>query len=89
MNGPVSPQGMWPGEKTSREDGLLKDIPKFYLGDVVQTRKKHPCGSDRWEIVRLGADIRIKCLKCGRHVLLPRIKFEKRVKKILERGNPE
>jgi len=61
-------------------------VPKFYLGDVVQTKKKHPCGSDNWEVVRLGADIRIKCLNCGRQVLLPRRKFEKSVKKVLQRG---
>ncbi len=61
-------------------------VPKFFLGDVVQTRKAHPCGSDTWEVVRLGADIRIKCQECGRQVLLPRRKFEKSVKKILQRG---
>lgn len=61
-------------------------VPKFYLGDVVQTKKGHPCGNDTWEVVRLGADIRIKCLNCGRQVLLPRRKFEKSVKKILKRG---
>jgi len=61
-------------------------VPKFYLGDVVQTKKNHPCGNNTWEVVRLGADIRIKCLNCGRQVLLPRRKFEKSVKKILQRG---
>lgn len=64
-------------------------VPKFYLGDVVQTKKGHPCGSDTWEVVRLGADIRIKCLKCGRQVLLPRRKFEKSVKKIISRGEEQ
>ena len=54
------------------------------LGDVVQMRKAHPCGSDRWEIIRTGADIKIKCLGCGRIVMLDRPEFEKRVKKILE-----
>ena len=54
------------------------------LGDVVQMRKAHPCGSDRWEIIRTGADIKIKCLGCGRIVMLDRPEFEKRVKKIVE-----
>lgn len=54
------------------------------LGDTVQMRKAHPCGSDRWEIIRTGADIKIKCLGCGRIVMLDRPEFEKRVKKILE-----
>ncbi len=55
------------------------------LGDIVQCKKKHPCGSDQWEIIRVGMDIRIRCQGCGRVVLLPRQKFEKSVKKILNR----
>ena len=42
------------------------------LGDLIQTRKKHPCGSDRWVIIRVGADIKIKCKGCGRIVMLER-----------------
>ena len=53
------------------------------LGDLVQMRKTHPCGSDRWMVVRTGADIKIKCLGCGRLVMMERGEFEKRVKKIL------
>lgn len=53
------------------------------LGDIVQMRKAHPCGSDRWEIIRTGADIKIKCLGCGRIVMLDRPEFEKRVKKLI------
>ena len=56
------------------------------IDDVVRLRKKHPCGDDRWRVVRLGADIGIRCLGCGRRVLLPRRKFEKSVKQFLERG---
>lgn len=58
---------------------------KFYLGDVVQMRKPHPCGDDRWEVLRTGMDFRIKCLGCGRAVMLPRRKFEKQVKAIIHR----
>ena len=44
-------------------------VLKVVLGDVVRMRKTHPCGNDQWEVVRLGADIGIRCLKCGRRVL--------------------
>jgi len=56
------------------------------LGEVVRLSKKHPCGGDEWEVVRLGADIGVKCLKCGRRVLLKRSVFERRVKKNSRRG---
>ncbi|OGO41086.1 MAG: DUF951 domain-containing protein [Chloroflexi bacterium RBG_16_58_8] len=53
------------------------------LGDVVRLKKVHPCGGDDWQVVRLGADIGVKCLKCGRRVLLERGVFERRVRQIL------
>lgn len=56
------------------------------LGDVVRLRKPHPCGGYEWRVVRLGADIGIKCLTCGRRVLLPRRTFGKQVKAFIERG---
>ncbi len=56
---------------------------KFMVGDIVKMRKTHPCGSDQWEVMRTGMDFRIKCLGCGRQVMLPRPKFEKGVKKVL------
>lgn len=59
------------------------------LGDVVRLRKPHPCGGDQWRVLRLGADIGIKCLTCGRWVLLGRREFEKRVKAFIERGELE
>lgn len=62
---------------------------KFYLGDVVETKKQHPCGSSQWEVVRVGADFKIKCLGCGRIIMLPRPKFEKSVKKVIKSGAPE
>ncbi|HKV46249.1 MAG TPA: DUF951 domain-containing protein [bacterium] len=61
-------------------------VLKLYLGDVVRTRKTHPCGSDQWEIVRLGADIGIRCLGCARRVLMPRPKLERRIKEFVRRG---
>ncbi|MCR4428785.1 MAG: DUF951 domain-containing protein [Caldiserica bacterium] len=57
------------------------------LGDVLLLRKKHPCGNDTWVVIRLGADIRIRCLKCGHSVLIPRSKLERMIRKILERAN--
>ena len=56
----------------------------IHIGDKVRLRKPHPCGGYDWEITRTGADIGIECLTCGRRVMLPRSKFEKRVKAILE-----
>lgn len=50
------------------------------LGEIVQTRKKHPCGSDQWEIVRVGADIKAKCLGCDHIIMMPRHKFMKTLK---------
>ena len=56
------------------------------LGDVVRLKKKHPCGSYEWQVVRLGADIGIHCLLCRRRVLLERNTFERRVKSFISRG---
>ena len=56
----------------------------YELGTKVVMKKQHPCGSNEWEIVRVGADIKIKCLKCGRMVLIPRVEFNKKIKKIME-----
>ena len=61
-------------------------VMEIKLGDVVHLKKKHPCGGDEWEVVRLGADIRIRCLKCQRYVLLERSVFERRVKSFVSRG---
>lgn len=52
----------------------------FELGAVVTTKKPHPCGGNRWEIVRIGADYKIKCLSCGRIVMLTPDELKKRVK---------
>jgi len=61
-------------------------VREISLGDVVKLSKAHPCGSEEWQVVRLGADIGIKCLKCGRRILLERSVFERRVKKYVSRG---
>ena len=53
------------------------------VGDRVEMKKQHPCGTNLWEIIRVGADIKIKCLNCGRTIMLPRIEFNKKLKKVL------
>jgi hypothetical protein len=63
---------------------------EVYVDDVVRLRKVHPCGSFEWRVVRIGADIGLKCLQCGRRVLLPRSVFERRLKAFVRRaGLPE
>ena len=56
----------------------------YKLGSIVIMKKPHPCGTNEWEEVRVGADIKIKCINCGRTILIPRIEFNKKVKKIKE-----
>lgn len=56
----------------------------YQVGDLVKMRKVHPCGSYLWEIMRVGMDFRLKCTKCERVLMLPRSKFEKMVKEIVE-----
>lgn len=56
----------------------------YTLGSIVEMKKGHPCGANEWEIIRIGADIKIKCINCGRIVMIPRIEFNKKIKKILK-----
>jgi len=56
----------------------------FNLGDIVKMKKQHPCGSYNWEIMRMGADIKIKCQGCGRLVMLTRSEFERKMIRIIE-----
>ena len=60
------------------------------LEDIVQLRKPHPCGSYRWRVVRLGADIGLRCLGCDHKVMLPRATVENRTKQHLDKhGEPK
>ena len=61
-------------------------VVDFRMGDVLRLRKAHPCGGFQWEVVRLGADIGLRCLTCRRRVLLERTVLEKRLKTFLSRG---
>lgn len=60
-------------------------LPDLQMGDVLRLRKPHPCGSTDWVVVRLGADIGLKCLGCGRRILLPRRDVARRLKAYVEK----
>ncbi|HOT92178.1 MAG TPA: DUF951 domain-containing protein [Anaerolineae bacterium] len=65
---------------------MVGKAPLFLqVGDVVEMRKAHPCGGRTWRIMRVGADIGIECLTCHRYVLVPRTRFEARLKRFVER----
>jgi hypothetical protein len=63
----------------------LKLEHEFQLNDVVEMKKPHPCGTNKWKIIRLGMDIRIKCEGCEHSVLIPRKEFTRKVKKVLSK----
>ncbi len=56
---------------------------EYKLGSIVIMKKQHPCGTNKWEIIRIGTDIKIKCLNCGRTIMLPRVDFNKKLKKVV------
>lgn len=58
------------------------------VGDIIETKKNHPCGGKNWEILRVGADIKLKCTTCGRIVMLTREETEKRIKKVVSSNAP-
>ncbi len=62
---------------------------EFGLGDIVQMKKGHPCGTNAWKVIRMGMDIRMKCTGCDHSVLLSRARFEQRLKKVLVSANQE
>lgn len=75
--------------KESGRNGLyfwergVKHVPlNIAVGDVLELKKKHPCGSLKWDTLRTGADFKIKCQGCGYELMLPRVKLEKSVRKI-------
>ncbi|KRK81003.1 DUF951 domain-containing protein [Companilactobacillus nodensis] len=55
----------------------------FNLGDIVMMKKPHACGANKWEVIRMGADIKVKCLGCGHIVMIPRNDFKKKFKKVI------
>ena len=61
----------------------------FKLNDIVEMKKPHACGSNRWKIIRVGVDIKIKCVNCGREVMIDRLEFIRKLKKVLGEENEE
>ena len=63
---------------------------QYDLNDIIEMKKEHPCHkSKEWKIIRMGADIRIKCLGCGASVLMPRQKFEKKLKRVVQKAEKQ
>ena len=56
------------------------------VGDILTMKKQHPCGEKRWEVLRIGADFRLRCLGCGHEVMGARSKFEKNIRQIMRNG---
>lgn len=67
----------------------MNEAEQVCLGDVVRTRKPHPCGGDTWTVTRTGADIKLRCQTCGRVVMLDRVEFLKKRKATLSRGETD
>ena len=65
---------------------MINTSQEIRIGDVIQTKKPHPCGSSEWTVTRTGADIKMKCSGCERIVMLTREDFLKRRKKLLQQG---
>jgi hypothetical protein len=57
---------------------------EYNIGNIVTMKKGHPCGANEWEIIRVGADIKLRCTKCNRIIMMSRIDFNKRLKKIVK-----
>ena len=67
----------------------MANFVRYHIGDVVQMKKAHPCGSNEWEVLRIGVDFVIRCCGCGHRVMIPRPKFEKAVKEVLQSASEE
>ncbi len=64
----------------------MSAVLELRIGDVLRLRKAHPCGGTDWDVFRLGADIGLRCQRCGRRVLLDRVTVEKRLKQFVSRA---
>ncbi len=65
------------------------EAKQFGMSDVVEMKKQHPCGTNSWKVIRMGADIRIKCLGCGHSIMIPRNEFVKKMKRVVQQGETE
>ena len=61
----------------------------YKLGDIVETKKSHPCGSSRWQVIRTGADVKIKCQGCGHIVMMSHEDFVRRIRKVIDTHGSE
>ena len=59
------------------------------VGDVLELKKEHPCGSKRWQVLRVGMDFKLRCQGCGHELMLPRSKAEKSIKRVLRTEEPQ
>lgn len=55
----------------------------YKIGSIVMMKKNHPCGTNEWEVMRVGTDIKFRCIKCDRTIMLPRIEFDRKLKKVI------
>lgn len=62
-----------------------KEIVDIALGDIYELKKEHPCGHNEWEVVRIGADCKLKCLGCGHIVMIDRIALRKAIKRVIKK----
>lgn len=62
---------------------------KYNLNDVVEMKKNHACGANKWQITRMGVDIKIKCLNCSREIMMDRLEFERKLKKVIGENNEQ
>ena len=60
----------------------------YKLGDIVEMKKPHACQTNKWQITRMGVDIKIKCINCNREIMMDRLEFDKKLKKVIG-GNDE
>lgn len=60
---------------------------EIFVGDILTMKKAHPCGEKNWLVLRVGADFRLRCLKCGHEIMTPRFKAEKNIRSIIREKN--
>lgn len=64
----------------------MNEKPNYEVGDIVKLKKPHPCGSSKWEILRVGADFRLSCMGCGPQIMVPRKLVEKNTRGLTKKG---
>ncbi len=70
----------------NRKGGRFMAEKDFAINDIVEMKKPHPCGENNWKIIRMGMDIRIKCLGCDHSVMIPRREFTKKLKRVIKKA---